>query len=172
MIRNYKEILEGNFQKAALLLSMRKQRIDGSPTATDEIDTLLVKGYLAKNLGDKNQLSRIIEQLESKLLDKQLLGENEVGLQLTRLYILQDKQSEAIKILRKTFETRAINHFSSRHSVFFDSLRDNPDFQKLQSEIEAYFAQQRERLREYPDILPSYSADQPHFPDTIPPATI
>ncbi len=172
LIRSYAEILKGNFEKAAVILEERKQRIDGHTAYGDETETLLYKGYLAKKLGNDDQLNNIIQKLKIKLFDKQFIGENEIALHLTQLHLLQDQPSEAIKTLREAFYQGAINHFSSRHSIFFEDLWDNPDYIKLDNEMESYFSAQRDKLRDYPALVPDNPAEQPEFPQSGSPIKI
>jgi len=151
------KILEGDLRQARILAQpeyLPVKIIGGQPQNPQQAETLLIRAWIAKQLGHDDELAIIIQQVTKYLNNKKILGQGHIGAKMGRVYILMDQHEKAISFMRSAFEAGQRNGLYVRTSPIYAPLRKYPEYQQLEKDIAQFFAQQREWLKEYPPMLP------------------
>ena len=151
------KILEGDLKQARRLAQpefLPMKIVDGQPQNPQQAETLLIRAYIAKQMGHTEELELYIQQVTKYLENKKILGQGHIGAKMGRVYILTDQHEKAISFMRSAFDAGQRNGLYSRTMPIFAPLRKYPEYQQLEKDIALFFAQQREWLKEYPPMLP------------------
>jgi len=150
--------LEGDLEQARKLAQdeyLPVNIINGQPQSTEQVETLLIRAWIAKQLGHSEEFATLIQQITKYLEPKKILGQGHIGAKMGRVYILLEQHEKAIAFMRSAFEKGAHNGLYARRTpLMFAPLNKYPEYQQLQKDIALFFAQQREWLKEYPPMLP------------------
>jgi len=158
IVKVWAKLLEGELEQAYKLAqpeNLPVTIIDGEPQDNIQAEFLLIRAHIAKQLGHTEELTSLIQQVTKYLENKNVLGVGHESVMMGRVYILMDENEKAITFLRKAFEAGQRNFHYTRKTLIYAPLHNYPEYQQLEKDIALFFAEQRERLKEFPPMLPS-----------------